>query len=189
MATKNRKKAAVTADEIEEIEGLEDIDIDEEEDEEEEETIEVVQEDDDEEEPDEEDEDEDEEPAPKKSKTPTKATKTKKTQSRDDGKVGTVEVAAHFGIDSRTLRMVLRKHSVPKNPDNGRYEWDSLEHKQVIKIGKLIASGEATAVKSASLDKLKEKKNQEKATKNQTKNKTKKAKVVEIEEDEDDDDE
>jgi hypothetical protein len=180
-STKNRKKA-VTDDELEEIEGLEEMEVEDEE-------LEDEVEDEEEEEPEDEDEDEEEEeaPAPKVKKT----TKTKvKVKGRDDGKVGTAEVAAHFNIDGRTLRMVLRKHGIPTNSETHRYEWNGLDDKTVVKIGKLIASGEAKAVKQDSLQKLKDKKAADKATADGATKKVKKSKkakvVVEIDEDEDD---
>ena len=182
-STKGRKKA-VTEDELEEIEGLEDIEIEDDED------IEIEDEEDvedDEEEPEDEDEDEDEEPAPKAKKGRAKKPAAK-AKAREDGLVGTTEVAAHFGVDSRTLRMVLRKHGIEKSNDSGRYEWEGLNDKTVVRIGKLIAKGEAKAVKAESLQKLKDKKEAEKvaATKASKKTKTKKVRVVEVDEDEDD---
>jgi len=181
-STKGRKKA-VTEDELEEIEGLEDIEIEDDEDE-----IEDEIEDDDEEEPEDEDEDEDDEPAPKAKKGRAKKA-APKPRVRDDGMVGTTEVAAEFGVDSRTLRMVLRKHGIPKNADSGRYEWEGLNDKTVVKIGKLIAKGEAKAVKTESLQKLKDKKEAEKAAAAKATKKTKKAKkVVVVDDDEDDED-
>lgn len=182
-STKGRKKA-VTEDELEEIEGLEDIEIEDDED------LEIEDEDeveDDEEEPEDEDEDEEPEPAPKAKKRAKKPVA--KVKAREDGTVGTTEVAAHFNVDSRTLRMVLRKHSIPKSADSGRYEWDGLEDKTVVRIGKLIAKGEAKAVKQESLQKLKDKKEAERAVAAKSKakkSKVKKVKVVEVDEDEDD---
>lgn len=76
-----------------------------------------------------------------------------------DGKVGTREIAEAAGLEgtsgTRALRMVLRKHSVDKDPETGRYEWDSLKDPTVKKILKWIAEGEAEAVKKEGLDRLK----------------------------------
>lgn len=126
------------------------------------------------------DEDDDEEVAP-----PPKSKKKKKKSSRakDNGKVGTQEIAEAAGVDSRTLRMVLRKHEVEKDPESGRYEWESLEHKTVKQILKWIAKGEAKDIKQESLDKLKEKKAKKEGTKVKKKNKKKK-KETEEEDDE-----
>lgn len=174
--TKKRTKA-VEADELEELEGLEDLD---EELEELDEVVDEADEDDDELEDDNEDDDEDEdddeedeEPAPKKSKKSSKSTAKKKAAKSG---VNTAEVAEHFGVDGRTLRMVLRKHGIEKD-ENKRYEWSSLKHPEVIKIGKLLAKGEATAAKKEKLDALKDKKTSKTSTK------AKKRKKVEVDED------
>lgn len=169
--TKGRKKP-VDTEELEELEALEELeDLDEDEvDEEDEEELEddedVEDEEEDEDEPeDEEDEDEEEEePAPKRSRSKKSASTTakakrasgpKQSRAAANGKVGTQEVAEHFGTDGRTLRIVLRKHSIPKDEDSGRYEWSSLKHPQVIKIGKLLKGGAAKEAKQEGLSKLK----------------------------------
>jgi len=136
--------------EDEEDEDDEDVDSDEEDDEDEDEEDEDEDEDD-EEEDDEDDEEEDEEPAPKKSKKKTPA----KSRAREDGRVGSQEVAEHFNTDARTLRMVLRKHKIAKNPDSGRYDWSSLNHPEVKKIGRLIKGGAAKEAKAEGLERVK----------------------------------
>lgn len=156
--TKNRKKA-VDKDELEEIEALEELEeLDEEEDEEDEDVEE--DEDEDEEEPDDEDEDEDEDdedepPAKSKKKSTTKSKGKTKSRAAANGKVGTQEVASHFGIDGRALRVLLRRHEIPTDPDSGRYEWPSLSNKTVVRIGKLIKSGEHKRAQREQLDKVK----------------------------------
>lgn len=165
--TKNRKKPV--EEEIEELEALEELEELDDEDEEEIEDVEEVE--DDEDEPDDEDDEDEDEDAPppkrssKKSKTASssssaKKSRTKPAQSRAsaNGKVGTQEVAEHFGVDGRTLRMVLRKHEVAKDPDSGRYEWSSLTNREVVRIGKLIKGGAAKEVKTEQLDKIKNRK-------------------------------
>lgn len=161
--TKNRKKPV--EEEIEELEALEELEELDDEDEEEIEDVEEVEDDEDEPDDEDDDEDEDDEPPVKKSRSKTKTTTTKKARTKPaqsrasaNGKVGTQEVAEHFGVDGRTLRMVLRKHEVAKDPDSGRYEWSSLTNREVVRIGKLIKGGAATAVKKEQLDKVKNRK-------------------------------
>jgi len=177
IVAKSRKTASKTEDvvdqdldELDELEDLEDLeeeleeeeeDEEEPEDEEEEEDDDLEDEEDDdfEDEDEDEDEEEEEEEAPRRRSRKPAAKKSKVSRSKStDGKVGTQEVADHFGTDARTLRMVLRKNNIPKNADTARYEWSSLKHPQVIKIGKLIKSGAAERVKKESLDNLKNRK-------------------------------
>lgn len=180
-AKKSKKNTTVTDDEIDELETVddleeeldEDLEDDEDEDEDEEDEDEDEDEEDDE---DEDDEDEDEEEEEPKSKKKGKKSKSKSTRAAQNGKVGTGEVAEHCGVDSRTLRMVLRKHEIPKDEESGRYEWKSLTSPTVKKIKKLIDKGEADAIKSESLQKLKDKKAAEKDAKVKTDKKGKKGK-------------
>lgn len=100
----------------------------------------------------------------------------KQSRSRTtDGKVGTREIADAAGLEgtagARTLRMVLRKHNIPKDEETGRYEWDSLEDKTVKKILKLINEGEADKVKKEGLDRLKEQQAAKRAEKKAKKDK------------------
>lgn len=196
MATKgkNRTKGKQVDEELKELEELEELDeLDEEEDEEEEDEDEDDEEEDDEpeDEDDEDEDDEEEEPAPKKSrsKTKSKSKKTSESRASANGKVGTQEVAKEFGIDGRTLRILLRRHEIEKDEDSGRYEWSSLNHPVVKKIGKLVKSGAAKRAKQEGLDKLKASKT--KSTKSKTKSApakkttTKKKRRV-VEDDEDD---
>ena len=147
-----------------------DDDDDEDEDDDDDEDEDEDEEDDDDADDDEDEEDEGEEPPAKKSKK----SKSKKGKSRAsaDGKVGTQEVADACGIDGRTLRMVLRKHAIPKDPDTNRYEWSSLKHPEVRKIVKLVKErGEGRKVKQESLDNLKKgrtKKTKKKASSSKT---------------------
>lgn len=174
--TKTRKKAV--EEDVEEIESLEDLEDDDVEDEDEPEAVE-----------DDEDEDEDE-PAPKSKKGKAKAAAAKTTRAKSNGRVGSAEIAEAAGVDARTLRMVLRKHSVEKDEESGRYEWDSLKDPEVKKILKWIKAGEADDIKKESLDRLKAKKAADKAKaekKSGKGKKGKKAKKVVEDEDEDDD--
>lgn len=174
------KKADIIDEDLEELEGLEDLeDLDEEEPEDEDDELEDDEDEDeledeadddleDEEDDDFDDEDdEDEAPAPKKRKPVKAAAKpTKPSRSRTtDGKVGTAEVAAAAGIDSRALRMVLRKHAIPKDEETSRYEWASLESPQVKKILKLIAAGEHKKISGEAFKKLKDRADAKKETK------------------------
>lgn len=140
-------------------------------------------EDEDEDVEDEDEEDEEEPPAKsKKSKSKKKSSKKGKSRASSDGKVGTQEVATAAGIDGRTLRMVLRKHNIPKDPETKRYEWSSLKHPEVRKIIKLVKErGEGRKVKQESLDNLKKgrtKKSKKKASSSSksTKSSSKKSK-------------
>jgi hypothetical protein len=174
-----KRKAAPVVDELEELEDeLEDLDEEEEEDvEEEDEDVEDEDEededlDDDEDEEDEdEDEDEDEEEAPRK-----KSKKTRKKKPRDDGKVGSAELAEALGTDGRNLRVMLRDRQVKKNPANNRYEWDSLPAALKAMKFKNIAAAKAALVESrkARLDELKDRVSKTRAaTKKKTSSKKK----------------
>lgn len=121
-------------------------------------------------------EDEEEAPteAPKKNKKgkkgKTKDSAPKESRSRTtDGKVGTREIADAAGLEgtsgARTLRMVLRKHAIPKDDETGRYEWASLKDPTVKKILKLIEGGEAEKVKKEGLDRLKQQQEDKRAAK------------------------
>jgi hypothetical protein len=57
------------------------------------------------------------------------------------------------------------RRSIPKDEESGRYEWSSLNSKEVKRIKKLVDGGAADKIKKASLDKLKAKKEAEKADK------------------------
>jgi hypothetical protein len=124
----------------------------------------------------------------KKASGKGKGGESKPSRSRTtDGKVGTREIAEAAGLEgtsgTRTLRMVLRKHAVEKDPETGRYEWDSLKDPTVKKILKWIAEGEAETVKQEGLDRLKaqqqekrEAKKAKKAKKDKSGKKSKKSK-------------
>jgi hypothetical protein len=173
-----KSKKAVTDDELEELEGLEELDELEDEDED------VDVEDEDEPEDEDEDEDEDEEPAPKKGRgkksEPAAKKPPRKSRAAADGMVGTQEVAELCGIDSRQLRMALRElrkkdDSFAPDSETGRYQWKSLNDKQVKKIKKAIDAGLHKEVRDAQLNKLKEQKAAEKEAKtNDATTKTKK---------------
>lgn len=188
-----KSKKTVTDDELEELDGLEELDELEDEDEDEDEVEEDEPEDEDEDE-DDEDEDEDEEPAPKKGKKGSK--KPRQSRAAADGMVGTQELAADLDVTPRELRMVLRKLR-EKDPvyapdsETGRYQWKSLKDKQVVKIKKAIASGLHKQIRDDALQVLKDKKAAEKAAssndasaKTNKKGKKKKAKKVVDEDDE-----
>lgn len=151
MGKKNDKSNDVTDDELKELENLEDLEGDE--------------------------PDEDEAPKAKKGKK-TKGGKAATTKDEDagegkkksrssgaapgksraaaNGKVGTAEIAAAGGCDARTLRMVLRKLEIPKDEETGRYEWDSMKDKTVVKILKELKGGAAEKVKAEGLQRLKD---------------------------------
>jgi hypothetical protein len=173
-STKNRKRAVEQDEleeseaiddlesEIEELEDLEDEEIEEDEGEEESEEPEDEVEDEAEEDEEEEEEEEEEE-APRRAArtrkgTTTKAKSTTKSRASADGMVGTSDVAEHFGIDSRSLRMLLRKNEIPVDPDSNRYQWKSLTSPQVVRIGKLISAGEHKKAQREQLDKVRAKK-------------------------------
>lgn len=200
---KGRKNVEVTDDEIDELESVDELEEDEDLedddlDEDDEDTDEDEEDDDeDEDEPDDEDEDveedddedddeEDEEEPPKRSKKP------RKSRAAAEGKIGTNEIAEKAGVDSRTLRMVLRKHKVKKDVETKRYQWDSWKNPTVKKILQWLKDGEAEEIKQESLSKLKEtqeakraaaKKKPKKGTKPAAGTKKKKRRVVEDDED------
>lgn len=150
MAKKD-KNTTVTDDDLAELEALEDVEPDED----------VTG------------EDTEETPAPKKKKgkknkdanveveTPKKkrgGAAPGESRAAANGKVGSAEIAAAGGTDARTLRMVLRKHQIEKNPETNRYEWDSMKDPTVKKILKLLKDGEADNVKQEGLQRLKDSK-------------------------------
>lgn len=106
-----------------------------------------------------------------------KSSAPRQTRAAREGKVGTNEIAAEGGTDSRTLRMVLRKHGpdgtgeIDKDPESGRWEWDSMNHRDVRKILGWLKRGEADDVKRDSLNKLKESVEARKAEKKNKKDK------------------
>lgn len=194
VAKSTKKAPEITDEELEELEALEELDADDEDVEDDEEEVKpksrrkkapVVEEDDEDED---EDEDDDEEPAPKKGKgkksTPSRSRTT-------DGKVGTAELAEYCGVESRVLRMVLRKHKIEKDPETGRYEWASLKDPEVKKIKKLIDAGEAKNITKEALDKLKDSqaaKKEQKAAGKKGKGKKGKKSAPVVEDLDDDDD-
>jgi hypothetical protein len=178
-AAKKGKKDVVKDSELENVEEIEDIDdlddiedeLEDEDEVEEDEDLDDEDEDEDEDDDEEEDEDEEEEPKPKKKKG-----KKQESRAKASGKVGTQEVAEAFGTDGRTLRMVLRKHNIDKDADSGRYEWSSLNHPEVKKIGKLLKGGAAKEAKQEGLDRLKATREAKKGEKGSGKKKNKKNK-------------
>jgi hypothetical protein len=190
---KKQEEVVVTDDEIDELESVdeleddEDLDDDEdvdEEDEDEEEEDEDEDEPDDEEDEDEDDEDEDDE---EDEAPPKRAKKPRQTRAAAEGMIGSNEIAERAGVDARTLRMVLRKHSVAKDPETRRYQWKSWNDKTVKNILKWLKAGEADEIKKESLDKLKETQAAKKAAKAKAAKKTgsskKKAKKRPVEDD------
>lgn len=183
--TVNPDPEEVLDEDLDDLADLEDLDDLEEEDEEETEEPEDEDEDD--------EEDEDEEPAPKSRKKGKATPKEKAKPSRSrttDGKIGTSELANHLDVTPRDLRMVLRKMSIPKDDETGRYEWSSLNHKDVKRIIKAVENGAVTDSKKESLDKLKERVAEKNTGSKKTKVKAtatpKKKKRRVVEEDEDD---
>ena len=164
---KKKPAAEVVEDELEELEDLEDL---------EDEPVDEVEDED------EEDEDEDEEDTPKAKK------KTRKKQARDDGMIGSSELAEALGTSGRELRVMLRQHKVEKN-ENNRYEWDSVEE-AVEEMGfKTIKAAKAGLAESRAkrLDELKERVGKNKKSKAAAGKKGKASKKAVVEDDEDDD--
>jgi hypothetical protein len=139
-----RRKAKSEEDEIDElVDSLDELD------EEEEEDVEDVE---DEDEFEEEEEEEDPDEAPKRARKSRKKASTEKVKAEQDG-VGTAEVAAAAGIEPRQLRMYLRAQGI--EPVEGRYNWPSLESKQVKQILGAINKGAVDKLNKAKLAELK----------------------------------
>jgi hypothetical protein len=177
-----KKQTVVTDDEIDELESVDELEEDEEledeelEEEEDDDEEEDEEDEEDEDEPDDEDEDEDEDEDDEEDEAPPKrAKKPRQSRAAADGKIGTNEIAEKAGVDSRTLRMVLRKHKVPKDPETRRYQWDSWNNKTVKNILKWLKEGEADEIKKESLNKLKETQEAKRAAKKKTGTSTKKS--------------
>jgi len=175
--TRTKKK-----DELEELEDLEDLEEDDEEEVvDEADTDEDEDEDTDEEIDDEEDEEEDVAPKSKKSRA-------SKKRKRDDGKIGSAELAEALGTNGRELRVMLRQKGVEKN-ENNRYEWDSVEE-AVEEMGfKSVKSAKAGLAESRQqrLTELKDKVAASK-DKKKAKAKPKSSKKAPVEDDEDEED-
>lgn len=121
-----RRKAKSEEDEIDElVDSLDELD------EEEEEEVEEVEDEDEFEDEEEEDPDE----APKSRRGRKKKTAAKKAAPEKSG-VGTAEVADAAGIEPRQLRMYLRSKGIqPGGGDGGgRYNWSSMNAKEVKQI-------------------------------------------------------
>jgi hypothetical protein len=140
-----KKEVEVTDDEIDELDSVDEL-----EDELEEQEVEG----------DELDEDEEDEEPPKRA-----AKKPRQSRAASDGMIGTNEIATKAGIDGRTLRMVLRKHNVKKDPETRRYQWKSWNDKTVKKILAWCKAGEADDIKKESLAKLKDSQEKKRAAK------------------------
>lgn len=144
----------ITDEELEELEGLDELDEELEDDELEEDEEFEDEEEDEEEDEDEDDEDEEEEPAPKKrrkgapaksKKSASKKSPPKRKSAAERGVVGTVEVAEAAGTTPRQLRIVLRRfqgNPFTQDEDSGRWEWSSLNHPHVKKLIKMFADGD-----------------------------------------------
>jgi hypothetical protein len=175
---KPKSKPAVELDELEDLEDLEEVDEEEPEDEDED------SEDEDEDEIDEDEDEEDE--APVKSKK-----KSKKSKARDDGKIGTKELAEALETSGRELRVMLRQKGVEKN-ENARYEWDSVEE-AVEEMGFKSLASAKKGLKESRAQRLTELKDRVAASKKKKgaakKGKKKAAPVVEEDDEEDEDDE
>ena len=131
----------------------------------------------------EEDEEEDEEPAPRRRAKKATPKKKKVTRSRaaKDGMVGSSEVAEHFGIEPRSLRVLLRKNKIPKDADSGTYQWRSLTSPAVVKIGKLIKSGGVRKAQQENFDKLRKRAPKKSPAKKTTATKTRRRRASEDE--------
>jgi hypothetical protein len=127
-----RRKAKSEEDEIDElVDSLDELD------EEEEEEVEEVEDEDEFEDEEEEDPDE----APKSRRGRKKKTAAKKAAPEKSG-VGTAEVAAEAGIEPRQLRMYLRSKGIQPGDDrDGRYNWPSMNSKEVQTILREINKG------------------------------------------------
>jgi len=115
----------------------------------------------DEEDEDEEDDEEEEAPPKRRSSKSKASTKKKSTGSRNrqtDGTVGVQELAEATGKDGRSIRMYLRKNSVAKNEDTGRYEWPSTKNREFLKLVKAIKAGASDRARKEQLDNLKSRK-------------------------------
>src|SRR5215471_2248628 len=132
----------------------------------------------------EEDEDEEEEAPRRKKKTKTTASKKKKA-AKENGAIGSTELADALGTDGRNLRVMLRAKGVEKN-DNNRYEWESVDA-ALEELGFDDLDEAVDALKEARDERLEELKNRPKKKKAAAKKK--KAPVDEDEEDDEDEDE
>ena len=159
--TRTKKK-----DELEELEDLEDL---EEADEDEDEVVDEADTD-----------DEEEDVAPKSKK------KSSKKRSRDDGKIGSAELAEALGTNGRELRVMLRQKGVEKN-ENNRYEWDSVEE-AVEEMGFKSVKSAKAGLKESRQQRLTELKDKVAASKAKTKGKAKTSKKSKASEEDDEDD-
>jgi hypothetical protein len=167
-----KKEVEVTDDEIDELDSVDELEdeleeqevegdeLDEDEEDEDEDEDEPEDEDEDEDEEDEDEDDEEDEEPPKRA-----AKKPRQSRAASDGMIGTNEIATKAGIDGRTLRMVLRKHNVKKDPETRRYQWKSWNDKTVKKILAWCKAGEADDIKKESLAKLKDSQEKKRAAK------------------------
>jgi hypothetical protein len=139
-----RRKVKSEEDEIDElVDSLDELD-EEEEVEDEIEDVEDELEDEEEEDPDE---------APKRTrKTRKKKATTKRVKVEQNG-VGTSDVAAAAGIEPRQLRMYLRAQGI--EPTEGRYNWPSLESREVKQILGAINKGAVDKLNKEKLADLK----------------------------------
>ena len=130
--------------------------------EDEDEDVEDVEEDDEEEEEEEEEEDEDPDEAPKRARRGRKKSTAKKKAKPEKTGVGTVEVAEAAGVEPRQLRMYLRSREIQSGETReGRYNWPSLESKEVKRI---IADIHKGAVDKLNKEKIADLKGRKKST-------------------------
>ena len=97
-----------------------------------------------------------------------KATKKAAPAKKSDGMIGTSELATKLKIDSKKLRLILRKNEVEK--EEGRYAWKPDSQFVTKTAPKMVAEYEANAAKE------KAEKPAKKSAKKATKKATKKAK-------------
>lgn len=136
------------------------------------------------EEEDTEDEDVDEEDVPatkRKKKLPTNP-KSKKTRKTTGG-IGTADLADALETDGRSLRIMLRSLGVAKNPENNRYEWDSVDA-AVEALGFDSIADVQEALEESKKERITELK--KRVEKKRTKGKKRRVKEPEPENDEDD---
>ena len=162
-----RKRKTDDEDEIDAlVDGLDD-ELDEDED------VEDVEEDEEEDVEEDEEEDEDPDEAPKRSRSrKSKTKKVTKTKVEKTG-VGTVEVAEAAGIEPRQLRMYLRAQGIQGGDSReGRYNWPSLQSKEVQRIIKDIKGGAVKQLNEEKLSSLKGKSKKSTAKKSSAKKRT-----------------
>lgn len=182
MARKKKEEPVLTAEELEELEGIEEeLEVEDEELEdveevdEDEETDEDDVEEEEEEEPEEELEFEEDEEVEEKPKPKAKKKRTPPGNRLGEGELGTAEIAHAAGVDGRTLRMYLRKNKIPKV--DGRYRWGTMDDPDVKKLIKDVKGGAAKEARDEALRELKDRKTKKTSEAGTPKKKVKRTKA------------